>query len=440
MLRKNSPANFSATEKRSPGDSTSGAIARYDCAEMRLLRVVTLFVCAGPACAAFDVDDLLDRLDNTLTVSAFQDNLRTRVSGLLDLEFYHFEQPAPGLIDSRIDNLFNPRLTVFIDAQIGAQFYFFAQSRIDRGFDPSNHGAQVRLDEYALRFTPWEDGRFNVQIGKFATVVGNWVPRHLSWENPFINAPLVYENITPIEDKLAPASPLSFIYGPYYYQKYAFIPVIWGPSYASGISASGRLGQFDYAVEMKNASLSSRPESWSLTERGFDDPTFSGRVGFRPNEAWNFGLSASEGAYFRDEAEPTLPPGDDIDDYREFVLGQDASFAWRHLQLWAEFYEARFQVPRVGDADTFAYYVEAKYKFTPQIFGALRWNQQLFGTINDGYGHDVRWSEDLGRIEIAGAYRFNAHTQLKLQYSYQHQTTGPGSDNHLFAAQFTVRF
>ena len=161
--------------------------------------------------------------------------------------------------------------------------------------------------------------------------------------------------------------------------------MIWGPSYASGISVSGRLGRFDYAVEMKNASLSSRPESWYITENGFENPTFSGRVGFRPNEAWNFGFSASEGPYFRREAEPTLPPGRDIGDYREFVLGQDTSFAWHHLQVWAEFYEARFEVPNVGDADTFAYYVEAKYKFTPQLFGALRWNQQLFDTISNGY-------------------------------------------------------
>ncbi|PYK14163.1 MAG: hypothetical protein DME55_15650 [Verrucomicrobia bacterium] len=279
-----------------------------------------------------------------------------------------------------------------------------------------------------------------LQIGKFATVVGNWVPRHLSWENPFINAPIVYENVTPIRDKSAPLSLFDFVYGFYYYQKYAFNPVIWGPSYASGFSVSGRLGRFDYAAEMKNASLSSRPESWHITEVGFENPTFSGRAGFRPNEAWNFGLSASEGPYFRPEAESTLPPGRDIGDYREFVLGQDASFAWRHLQLWAEFYEARFEVPRVGNADTFAYYVEAKYKFTPQLFGAIRWNQQLFGNINDGYGHNVRWSPDLGRTDIAVAYRFTTHTQLKLQYSFQHETTSPGDDNHLFAAQFTVRF
>src|SRR5207245_743957 len=287
---------------------------------------------------ALEIDDFIDRLDSALTFSAFNDNVRTRLSGTIDFEVYRFQQPAPELIDSRIDNLFNPRLSLFLDAQFGRQIYFFAQSRLDRRFDPSNHGAAVRLDEYALRVTPWDDGRFNLQIGKFATVVGNFVPRHLSWENPFIDAPLVYENIAPISDKSAPASPRDFIHRFEPADKYEFNPVIWGPSYASGLSVSGRLGQFDYAAEMKNSPLASRPESWSATEVGFDNPAFNARVGFRPNQAWNFGLSAGDGAYFRPEAERTLPRGHDIDDYRELVLGQDVSFALHHLQLWAEFY------------------------------------------------------------------------------------------------------
>ncbi len=405
------------------------------------MRVHALSLCvfACTACA-FDFDDALDRLDNTLTISAFEDDLRARLSGTLDLEFYNFQQPAPGLIDSNIDNLFNPRLTLFLDAQLGSQGYFFAQTRVDRGFDPSDHGAEIRLDEYALRITPWEDGRFTLQVGKFATVVGNWIPRHLSWDNPFVNAPLVYENVTAIQDKHAPPSLAYFLYAPYYYDKYAFNPVIWGPSYATGVSASGRLGQFDYAFEMKNASLSSRPESWVLTETGFENPTFSGRAGYRPNEAWNFGVSASEGPYFRSEAQSTLPAGTNIDDFREFVLGQDASFAWHHLQVWTEFYEARFQVPNVGDVDTFAYYIEVKYKLTPQWFGAVRWNQQLFATIDDGYGHNTHWSPDLERIDVAATYRFTTHTQLKVQYSFQHETTAPRQNNHLLATQFTLRF
>jgi predicted porin len=110
------------------------------------------------------------------------------------------------------------------------------------------------------------------------------------------------------------------------------------------------------------------------------------------------------------------------------------------LQLWAEFYEARFEVPRVGDSDTFAYYFEAKYKFTPQLFGALRWNQQLFTNVPDGAGGQVRWSQDLWRIDVAAGYRFTSHIQLKLQYSFQQETTGPRNDNHLIAAQLTVRF
>src|SRR5437667_3401729 len=274
---------------------------------MKVLRGLAFFL----ACTAYatEPDDFLDQLDTALTIAAFHDNLRLRLSGTIDLEGYHFQQPAHGLINSKIDNLFNPRLTLFLDAQVGPQIYFFVQSRLDRRFDPSNHGVAVRLDEYALRVTPWDDGRFNLQIGKFATVVGNFVPRHLSWENPFIDAPLVYENIAPISDKSAPASPRDFIHRFEPAGKYEFNPVIWGPSYASGVSVSGRLGNFDYAAEMKNSSLSSRPESWSVTEVGFDDPTFSGRLGFRPTEAWNFGVSVSNGAYFRPEAEPTLPHG-----------------------------------------------------------------------------------------------------------------------------------
>src|SRR4029077_9557244 len=114
------------------------------------------------------------------------------------------------------------------------------------------------------------------------------------------------------------------------------------------------------------------------------------------------------------------------------------SFAWHHLQLWAEFYEVRFEVPNVGDADTFSYYIEGKYKFTPQLFGALRWNQQLFNSLPDGFGIDVPWGHDTWRIDSAIGYRLSANPQLKLRYSLQDETSRGVSQ--IFAAQFTVRF
>jgi hypothetical protein len=405
---------------------------------MKTLRVLSFCALAFTA-ARVEAEDFLDRVDQALSFSAFHDQIRARLSGVMDLEAYHFQPPAPGLIETTSDSLFNPRLTLFLDAQLGSHVYVFVQSRLDRGFDPSDGGAQVRLDEYALRLAPWDDGRLNLQVGKFATVVGNWKERHLSWENPFVTGPLPYENTTGIHDREAPSSPGDFL-GRTAEEKYNANPLIWGPNYATGALVSGRVGRFDYATEIKNASLSSRPESWNATDIGFEHPTFSGRVGFRPNPMWNLGLSASTGPYFRPEAGPTLPGGRGIGDYRENVLGQDLRFAWHHWQLWAEVYEVRFEVPRVGNADTVAYYLEAKYKFTPQFFGALRWNQQLFGTVPDGLGGRAPWGHDLWRIDTALGYRFTAQTQLKLQYSLLHEASGPRDFGNLIAAQFTLRF
>lgn len=397
-----------------------------------------LATCLVGSASVLHAQVFLDQVGEALSLSAFDDRLRARFSGTLDLEFYRFDQPPPGLIDADGHTLFNPRLTIFFDAQIGANVYFFSQARLDRGFDPTDEGAEIRLDEYAIRVTPWEDGRLSVQVGKFAAVVGNWMQRHLSWDNPFVTAPVAYENVTVIEDFTAP--PLGYLDGDLRDEKYEYLPIIWGPSYASGLSVAGRFGKFEYAAEIKNASLSSRPESWDVTQIGFEHPTINARLGFRPNQMWNFGVSASDGPYFRPEAERTLPLGRDIGDYHQRVIGQDVSFAWRHFQLWAEFFQSRFEVPLVGDADAFTYYIEAKYKITPQLYAALRWNQQFFSDVRGQYGDPIPWGHDLSRIDVAVGYRFTEHTQLKVQYNLEKFEGMDRDYGHTLATQLTVRF
>ncbi|MEO5713447.1 MAG: transporter [Luteolibacter sp.] len=384
-------------------------------------------------------DDFMDRLDEALTFSSEDGQYRARISGLLDLEYYQLTGNAPGLIYTDDNHLFNSRLSLFLDSQLGPAFYFFSQARLDQGFDPSDAPLETRLEEYAVRWTPWEDGRFNLQVGRFATVVGNQVERHGSWENPFINAPLIYENVTRIYDAYAPQYPSDFA-GSVAGAKYEYNPVIWGPSYATGLSVSGKLGQFGYAAEIKNASLSSRPESWDATDGGFSNPTLSTRISWRPDMAWEFGFSASEGAYLTDEARGSLPDGTGLSDFKQQVLGQDAAFSWGHWQIWAEVYEARFDVPNVGNADTLGYYIEAKYKFTPGLAGALRWNQQLFDDVPDGKGGEEPWGHDISRIDAAVTYRFTPEMQVKLQYSLQHEDHAEDDISQLAAGQVTVRF
>ncbi len=410
--------------------------------------ILACCLAAGRACAA-DSGDALDRLDEALTFSSSDGKARLRLSGTLDLEEYFFDLPPPALIASDQDNFFNPRLTVYLDGQFGDHCYVFAQARADHGFDPGEGDLQVRLDEYAVRLTPGSTGAFNLQLGKFATVVGNWVPRHDSWANPFVTAPLPYENVTGIFDVAAASSPAQLLRwagigpGPVPASEYPAqlrVPIIWGPSYAAGAAVTGTAGRLDYAVEFKNASLSSRPKAWPPGDTQWENPTVSGRVGFRPDEAWNFGVSASSGSYLLPSAQPTLAAGSSFADYREIVLAQDVSYAWHHVQLWAEVFETRFTIPHIGPADTVAYYVEARTKFTPQFSGAIRWNQQLYGTIADGTGGDVRWGRDTWRIDVAPAYRFTPHLVLKLQYSYQYHPMGTAASSQLFATQLVLRY
>lgn len=383
-------------------------------------------------------DDPLERVTQALTFSAFDHKLRYRISGIADLEAYAFDRPAAGLIDSQDSVLVNPRLSLFLDVQAGDHVYIFAQGRVDRGFDPSDHRADARLDEYAVRITPWLDGRVNFQVGQFATVIGNWVPRHLSWDNPFITAPVPYERLTAIFDTEPPASVSQFV-TINSEELYEYNPTIWGPVYATGASVAGKIDHFEYAAEIKNSGPSSRPASWDLQDVQFQHPTFAGRIGFSPDLRWGVGASASVGPYYRPEAAATLPPGRSIGDFRQILVGQDFRFEWHRFQIWAEVFESRFEVPNVGDADSLSYYIEGKYKFTPQLFGALRWNQQFFARVGDRTAAPVRWGEDLWRIDSAVGYRFTSHLQLKLQYSMQ-QSLQTSDFSDIIAAQFTLRF
>ena len=416
------------------------------------LAAICLAACTASAARAATMDDRFDKLDQALTLSLFDGGLRTRLSGLIDLEAYSLPQPAPGLIFTERYSLFNPRLTLFFDAQIGPHIFAFAQARLDQGFDPGTEPYRVALDEYAIRYTPWDDGRLSVQIGKFATVFGDWAPKHSSWDTPFITAPLPYENLTGMWDTSAVDSlgMVRFWAGltgaaqtsrtDALGMRKLRLPLIWGPSYASGAAIFGHIGKFEYAAEVKNSSLSSRPEDWDATVVQWRRPTFSARLGYRPNQSWNAGVSGSIGTYLNSAASGSTAAGHSLSDYRQIMLGQDVSFAWHHWELAAEVFEARFAIPGVGDADSLAYYLSAKYKFTPQLFGALRWNQHVFGTLPDGAGGSDKWGGDIWRTDAALGYRFNAHTQLKVQYSIERRAADIAGFGHTFAAQFTIRF
>ena len=401
-----------------------------------ILALLGTIALAGPGQA----QEWLDRLDDTLSLRSRNGVFQARLSGLFDLEGYYVDQRPPGLLYPT-QSFANYRTRFFIDATAGKHFYAFLQARLDRGFDPGETDFEARLDEYFLRWTPLDDRRVNLQVGKFATVVGNWVSRHYSWDNPLITAPLPYQNLTTVSDGDIPASPAAFLARRSLPEmKDPWLPVIWGPVYATGAELFGSLGKFDYAVDIKNAAISSNPYSWGPGNTGWQYPAFSARFGYRPNAAWEHAVSFSYGPYLSSEAQDELPSGSSLEDYSQITLNYNASYAWHRWQFWGEVFLTRFQVPNVGNANVLSYYVEAKYKITAGLYAAARWNQQIFGTIANGLGGSQTWDNDIACIDLALGYRFTRHLQTKIQYSFGHREGSLQQGEQLVAAQVTLKF
>ncbi|EDY81431.1 hypothetical protein VDG1235_1049 [Verrucomicrobiia bacterium DG1235] len=386
---------------------------------------------------AFDI--WMDNLRSHFAKSSADSFWRARLSGTLDLEYHSFEGSPPSLIDTTDNAHLQPRAILFLDIQAGKKIYAFGQARIDNGFDPSNGDREFRLDEYFIRYSPFGDDSLNLQAGQFATIVGQWQNRHLPWQNPLISAPLAYEQVTRITDNS------SFTYdfpGTEVSDKwlYNYNPIIWGPVYATGFAASGKRSKFEWAVEIKNAALTSRPEYWTLGYDDFDFPSYSARIAWKPDLRWTVGLSASEGPYFGPWQRSTLPRAWDPSRYKQTTFVVDASFEWRHLRIWSEFLQSEFLVPGTGYVDSSSAFVEASYKLDTRISIAARLNTQRFSSLENQWGASVAWGEDQNRIDLGATLRLSAYSQLQVEVDLRDNKTGLIDMGTHFSSRFTLRF
>ncbi len=397
----------------------------------------------APAVRAQDEDGgFLGLNDVDLSVASESGDFLLTFSGILDLEYYHVDDEAPGLIFTD-DPFFTQRLMLFADAEYGDHWRLFVQGRADRGFDPSDKPVQVRADEYFLRYTePGDDWSASAQVGKFATPLGNFVPRHDSFRNPLVRAPLPYDFMTSIGDKGVPANNQAQIdRRDIEDKKGLWLTPIWGPVYHTGAMVFGTWRDFDLRFAVTNAAPSERPDEWMWQNGDIDNLAFSARAGWRAFPGFVAGINWARGPYFRHEAHDSLPRGAHRHDFDQKLVGIDLEYRIGHFEFFAEIYGSEWEVPNTaGDFRSVSYYVEGKYTVTPRLHVATRWGQIFFNEVRDRTGARTEWDRDSWRAELGVGYLFESNLLGKVQYEVNEHQGGREPHDNMLSLSMSLSF
>lgn len=367
--------------------------------------------------------------------------------GQIEATYWSTGNPPAALLE-RPGQTFDPRLVLQLDARFREDWFFHTTARLDRGFDPASSGDfELRIDELFLRYSAWE-GALDLQVGKFATVFGSWVNQHEYTDDPFLTPPLPYSQILGVAvnnpNMLSPSALTQAAQAPtqrlFATPKSSWASTIWGPSYGSGLSLSGQRNGFEYAAEVKNIGLTRRASQWDEGLEGFENPTFTGRVGHRPTASLSYGFSASRGPYLEPESENLLPAGVDIGDLPYTTLGLDFSWAHRDLIFSGEVIASRYETLAAGDLDSLSYYAQLRWKFAPGLWVAGRWGQTFNNDARGEDGEAVEWSPDLWRISGSLGWRATPELLLKTEYNYTFINDSRVDGQHLFGLGANYRF
>lgn len=397
---------------------------------------------------AFDWARALDELD----LSASWGDLSAELSGELEVDLLVFDDEAPGttledpvLRSNHYDRTRAEdgpeglgRFSLFLDGSFQDWLTFEVEGRVDKG-EPAESGEAVgaRLEQYWVRFTVPESTLFNLELGKFAAPVGNFIPRSSARKNPLATFPLVYDQVTTFMRKSdTPANVLGR--RDRADLKDWRVP-IYRELYGVGGMVFGTWKDLTVSAAVMNTAPASWVFQWPLHASDFRDPNYYLHLGWAVDASLTLGTSLARGPYDRHDASG-IPAGKDTGDFPQTLAGVDVQYAIGDVQLFAEIFWTRFETPLVDDLDLWSWYAEAKYTILPGLFGALRVAQSIYGEIDDAAGASHQWDRNLARVEVGGGYFFTRNLFTKAMVQLNYTLGGREPHDHLFVWQIGLTF
>lgn len=346
------------------------------------------------------------------------------------------------------------RLTLFLDADINEKMYFTGELQSDL-FSTEARNTDFYIRTAAVTVTDVPKWRTNIQFGRFNSIFGSYVNRRLPVDNPLFDAPMAYSHLVNLDLDAGWVTPDFNVSSG---RDIRSISLAGKQQIGTGIKlfAPVQGTKLSYAFSLTN-NPSSNPKQVD-TNGGL---TASMKMHWIADHTTSFGFSFSSGSYLNSLGKLNL--NNDLRDARfgnaltdeqletSSYLQNTFGFHWnwerQRYQVHTEYIASSFEVPNNPSdksLDAQSFYLEGKYNFTKNLFGAARFDTLTFE--NNAYaplgtGVAQKWDDNVTRIEVGMGNFINESTLAKVTYqSTDYDLPNNQKDFDLFSGQISVIF
>lgn len=291
---------------------------------------------------------------------------------------------------------------------------------------------EIRPYAAYVRVRPWPQHAFDVQVGRIPPSFGAYGRRTYQSDNGFIGYPLAYQYLTSLRPDAIPATVADLL---------VMRGRGWQPSYPLGSQEPGPgvplVSAFRWDTGVQAHWEGRRVEAMGSVTAGTlaaprarddnDGKQLSGRVGLRPVTGLVVGASAARGEFLAEEVVDLLP--DQNAAHAQTAFGADGEYSRDHWLVRGELVWSRWNMPlstpqTVEDLDALSGWIEGRYRITPRVVAAARFDSLAFSKVQAGSGVMRSWDAGVRRFEADAGYYLQRN--LMVRFAVQHNARDGG--------------